>query len=144
LKSKHPEEVLNMKENKGKELEKQNSGDVEQTQEGSVFIPATDIYEKDDAILVRCDMPGVEESQVDVTLDHYELTITGRQVPLNMEKYDLLSGEYDTGTFRRTFKIPQQIDREKIKARLHCGVLDIALPKAEQAQPKKITVTTGG
>ena len=133
-----------MKENKGKELEKQNTGAVEQTQEGPVFVPATDIYEKEGAVLVRCDMPGVEEGQVDVTLDQYELTITGRQTPLKMEKYDLLSGEYDVGTFRRKFKVPQLIDREKIRARLHNGVLDIALPKAEQAQPKKIQITTGG
>ena len=132
-----------MKENKDKSLEKYNEGNAEMTREGPVFTPATDIYENDDAILVRCDMPGVDDKQVDITLDHYELTITGSQMPAAAEGYGLLTGEYETGTFRRVFKVPQLINRDEIKARLHHGVLDVELPKAEQAKPRKIEITTG-
>lgn len=133
-----------MKDNKDKSLEKRQEGLAETTQEGLVFVPTTDIYEKDDAILVRCDMPGVKDDCVDITLENNELTITGRQDVARPEGYDLLSTEYDTGTFLRTFKVPQLIQRDKIKAKLHNGVLDIELPKAEQAQPRKIEITTGG
>ena len=132
-----------MKEHKDKSLEKYNEGNAEMTREGPVFTPATDIYENDDAILVRCDMPGVGDNQVDITLEHYELTITGSQAPAQPEGYDLLTGEYETGMFRRVFKVPQLIDRDNIKARLHNGILDIELPKAEQAKPRKIEITAG-
>jgi HSP20 family protein len=129
---------------KDKELEKYNKKDVEQANDNPVFLPAVDIYEKNDSILVRCDMPGVEESQVNVTLENNELTITGTQTASNPEGYKLLSGEYNTGIFKRTFKIPQKINREAITAKLNDGVLDITLPKAEQEKPRKIEITTGG
>lgn len=133
-----------MKENKEKSLEKAQEGKAETTHEGPVFVPTTDIYEKEDAILVRCDMPGVEDDCVDITLENSELTITGRQAVARPEGCDLLSNEYDTGTFQRAFKVPQLIDRDKIKAKLHNGVLDIELPKAEQAKPRKIEIEAGG
>ncbi|HSR88420.1 MAG TPA: Hsp20/alpha crystallin family protein [Pontiella sp.] len=134
-----------MKENKGKELSKYERGELEPTHDEPAFSPATDIYEKEDAILVRCDMPGVANDQLEITLEHYELMITGRQDPVRLdEKYHLISSEYDTGSYRRVFKIPQLIDRDNIKARLHNGVLDIELPKAEQAKPRKIEITAGG
>jgi HSP20 family protein len=133
-----------MKETKDKSLEKVELKDAELTRDAKVFVPATDIYEKDDAILVRCDMPGVAQDQVDIRLDNTELEITGTQSAGKPDGVDLLTGEYQTGIFRRKFNVPQLIDRDKIKARLHNGVLDIELPKAEQAKPRKIEITTGG
>ncbi|HKL20366.1 MAG TPA: Hsp20/alpha crystallin family protein [Tichowtungia sp.] len=127
-----------------KSIEKTERKDVEPTRDAKVFTPATDIYEKEDAILVRCDMPGVAQDQIDIRLDNTELEITGTQSAGKPDGVDLLAGEYETGVFRRKFSIPQVIDRDGIKARLNNGVLDIALPKAEQAKPRKIEVTTGG
>ena len=132
-----------MKENKEKSMEKVERGTAESTHDTNVYIPTTDIYEKEGSILVRCDMPGVSEDQIDIRLDNNELEITGTQAGGIPEGFDLLSGEYETGVFRRKFNVPQQVDREKIRARLHNGVLDIELPKAEQAKPRKIEVTTG-
>ena len=132
-----------MKDKQDKQLEKVERNDSELTREGRVYVPATDIYEKDDAILVRCDMPGVTQDHVDIRLDNNELEITGTQAGVTPEGYDLLISEYDTGVFRRKFGIPQLIDRDRIRARLHNGVLDIELPKAEQAKPRKIEITTG-
>ncbi len=107
------------------------------------YIPATDIYEKEDAILVRCDMPGVAQENVDIQLEHNELKITGTQSEESMENLDRLATEYDQGVFRRTFEVPHQIDRDRIEAKLRNGVLDIVLPKAEEAKPRKIEITTG-
>jgi HSP20 family molecular chaperone IbpA len=131
-----------MKEDKS--IEKVDRNDAEPTRNAKVFVPATDIYEKDDAILVRCDMPDVTQDQIDIRLENTELEITGTQASSPPEGMDLLVGEYETGVFRRKFSIPQLIDRDGIKARLHNGVLDIALPKAEHAKPRKIEITTGG
>ena len=111
------------------------------TRELPEYVPAVDIYEKDDGILIRCDMPGVTQDQVDIRLDNSELEITATQSTGKPEGMDLLSGEYGTGMFRRKFSVPQLINREKIVARLHNGVLHLELPKAEQAKPRKIEIT---
>ena len=133
-----------MKEGKEKNVvENKERGDAELTREGRVYIPATDIYEKDDAILIRCDMPGVARESIDIHLDNTELEITGTQAAMEQEGMDLLGGEYDVGVYRRKFSIPQLIDRDKIHATLKDGVLDVELPKAEQAKPRKIEITTG-
>lgn len=133
-----------MKDKQDKSLETVKREEMEPVRNERTYVPVTDIYEKDDAILVRCDMPGVTQDQVEIHLDNYELEITGMQTGENPKGYDLLVGEYDTGVFKRKFSIPQLIDRDKIRARLHNGVLDIELPKAEQAKPRKIEITTGG
>ncbi|MDF7801440.1 Hsp20/alpha crystallin family protein [Pontiellaceae bacterium B1224] len=134
-----------MKDTKDTAVEKVEQQQPEEpVQEGRVYVPYADIYEKDDAILVRCDMPGVAQDQLDIRLDNNELEITGTQTASVSEGMDLLMGEYETGTYRRKFNIPQLIDREKIRARLHNGVLELELPKEEQAKPRKIEITTGG
>jgi HSP20 family molecular chaperone IbpA len=130
-----------MKENK--HLEKIDRNDAEPTRDARVFVPTTDIYETEDAILVRCDMPGVTQDRVDIRLENTELEIDGVPADSSPDGLDLLVGEYDTGVFRRKFNVPQLIDRDNIKARLLNGVLDITLPKAEQAKPRKIEITTG-
>jgi HSP20 family molecular chaperone IbpA len=133
-----------MKDNQNKSLEKVGREEMEPVRNERIYVPATDIYEKDDAILVRCDMPGATQDQVDIHLDNYELEITAKQSGERPEGYELLVGEYETGVFRRKFSVPQLIDRENIRARLHNGVLDVELPKAEQAKPRKIEISTGG
>ena len=133
-----------MKENKKREVAQYEGTEVETTRDEQIYVPATDIHEKEDAILVRCDMPGVSEDRLEVTLEHYELTISGRQEPVPLgEECNPFSIEYGTGTFKRVFKIPQQIDRDRIKAHLRNGVLDIELPKAEQAKPRRIEIMAG-
>jgi len=132
-----------MKEKQEKQLEKVERNDTEMIHQGRVYVPATDIYEKEDAILVRCDMPGVTQDQVDIRLENTELEITATQAEGAPEGYDLLAGEYRTGVYRRKFNIPQLIDHDNIKARLHNGVLDVELPKAEQAKPRRIEITAG-
>lgn len=133
-----------MKEKQDKSLEKVNRETMEPVRNERTYVPVTDIYEKEDAILVQCDMPGVTQEQVNIHLENYELEISGRQTGAAPEGCDLLIGEYDIGVFRRKFSIPQLIDRDQIRARLHNGVLNIELPKAEQARPRRIEIMTGG
>ncbi|MBN2704754.1 MAG: Hsp20/alpha crystallin family protein [Pontiellaceae bacterium] len=133
-----------MKDTHEKSLSKVNREEMESKQYLRTYVPTTDIYEKEDAILVRCDVPGVPQEQIDIHLDNHELEITATQKGEHPEGYELMVSEYDTGVFRRKFSIPQLIDRDNIRARLHNGVLDIELPKAEQAKPRRIEITTGG
>ncbi len=122
----------------------QKAEKAQPVQQEREYVPTTDVYEKENAVLIRCDMPGVAQEDVDIRLDNNELEIVAKQKDGRPGGLDLLIGEYATGVFRRKFSIPQLIDRDGIKARLHQGVLDLELPKAEQAVPRKIEVTTGG
>ncbi|MDF7808849.1 Hsp20/alpha crystallin family protein [Pontiellaceae bacterium B12219] len=131
-----------MKDTKDTAVEKVDRKQAEPARKGRMYIPNTDIYEKDDSILVRCDMPGVAQENLDIRLDNNELEITGTQTVSAMDEMDPLINEYATGTYRRRFNIPQLIDRDKIHARLHNGVLELELPKAEQAKPRKIEIST--
>lgn len=115
-------------------------GKVELTKDRPVFTPATDIRERSDALLVICDMPGVDARHIDITVEDNVLSLTGYQEIQDPEGYDLLHRGYTPGVYERSFRLGTDIDEERIKARMTNGVLEITLSKSEQAQPKKITV----
>lgn len=119
---------------------KESTGAVELAQDRPVFLPPTDIYEREDAVMVLCDMPGVDEKNVDVTLEDNVLTLTGSQQAQEPEGHELLYRGHWPGVFRRSFTLTTEVDRERIKARIRHGVLEVMLPKAEAAQPKRIKV----
>ena len=122
---------------------KEPSKDVEMTRDLPVYSPQTDIYEKEDSILVLCDMPGVDENQVDVSLENNVLTLTGCQDVKEPGNHELLYRDYRPGAFRRSFTLSADINHAGIKAKLNNGVLQVILPKAEKAQPRKIKVEVG-
>ncbi|MBU1693940.1 MAG: Hsp20/alpha crystallin family protein [Verrucomicrobia bacterium] len=121
---------------------KESAGGIELAQDRPVFLPPTDIYERDDGVLVVCDMPGVDEKHVDVTLEDDVLTLTGSQQVQEPEGHELLHRGHWPGVFRRSFTLTTEVDREKIKARIRHGVLEVVLPKAKETQPKRIKVET--
>ena len=110
---------------------------------GPVFSPATDITETDEAIRVVSDLPGVEEKDLQITLENRVLSLEARQRSQAPEGLDPLVEGYLTGTFRRTFRINAPVDEKGIKARLSRGVLELTLPKAEEARPRRIQVEAG-
>ena len=113
---------------------------MELKEDRPVYSPATDIYEKEDSLLVICDMPGVDEKQVDITLEDDVLTLTGAQQADEPADQSLIYRSYWSGVFRRSFRLSADIDNSKIKATMKNGVLHVLLPKAEKAQPRKIAV----
>ncbi|NOX90172.1 MAG: Hsp20/alpha crystallin family protein [Calditrichaeota bacterium] len=113
---------------------------VERTRDRKVFVPAVDIYETNDEIVLMAEMPGVDEKTIDVVLDNDVLTIRGQVVSEIPEGYELVYSEYDVGDFERSFTINESIDVDKIEARYQNGVLNVRLPKAEPAKAKKIEV----
>lgn len=116
---------------------------VERTRPEKIFMPAVDIVETDDELIVMADIPGADEKSIDVTLEQNVLTLQARVEPLVPQGFDLQYREYDTGDFWRSFKLGDAIDREKIDARYTNGVLKLRLPKVEPAKPKKIAVKAG-
>ncbi|MBN2255638.1 MAG: Hsp20/alpha crystallin family protein [Deltaproteobacteria bacterium] len=129
----------------GKALEsrrEQASLQAESTRPRRVFVPRTDIIEKTDSIILFADMPGVDESHVDITLEKGVLTIYGTVDAAYHEDYDIAYAEYSIGDYRRSFTVTDEIDQDKIGASVKDGVLRLTLPKAEKVKPKKITVKT--
>ena len=115
-------------------------GGAERTWARKVFVPRVDIYEADEDIFLVADMPGVNESSIDITLEKNVLTIDGCVEPQDFEGYSLAYAEYDVGDYQRSFTLSNQIDQEKIEATVKDGVLRLRLPKAGPAKAKKITV----
>ncbi len=135
---------MNAKDKQVAVEKKVDSGQTaELTRDLPVFAPDVDIYEKEDAILVRCDMPGVDDKHVEITLENDVLTLTGYQETAQPEGMTLLHRGYAQGVFQRSFSLSTDVARDKIHARIHQGVLEIGLPKAEEAKPRKITVSAG-
>ena len=103
--------------------------------------PAVDIYETDDAIVVKAEVPGVEREQVHVEVKDGILTLRGERKferDVKEESYHRVERSY--GTFLRSFSLPVSVDQDQVKATFRDGVLEVELPKKEQAKPKQIQV----
>lgn len=124
-----------------KDLQKtQNTAVTEKIRNVKTFIPRVDIYETKEALFMVADMPGVDESTVDVELEKNILTISGRVENGKVKDYNLVFSEYEVGDYERTFTLSDEIDRDKIKATVKQGVLRLELPKSEKVKPKKIAI----
>ncbi|AEB10587.1 Hsp20/alpha crystallin family protein [Desulfobacca acetoxidans] len=115
---------------------------METTRPGRVFLPAVDIYETPEAIVLLADMPGVASDKVNIDLKEDQLTISGEISPPMGQGEHLLVREYDTGNFLREFTLGQIVDQSRIEAAMKDGVLRLVLPKVERAKPRKIEVKT--
>jgi HSP20 family protein len=115
----------------------------EPTRAGRTYLPDVDIFENSEALWLWFDMPGVEDKDVSVLLEDGVLTIEGG---VSIDEYkDLqpLYTEYNVGNYQRRFSISSNVDAERIEARITNGVLELRLPKAEHAKPRKIAVNAG-
>jgi len=116
---------------------------TERIQARKVYVPQVDILETDQALLLVSDMPGVDESGVDVTVEKNILTIHGTVAAGVPAGYKLGHEEYGVGDYERSFTLPNEIDRDGIQATMKDGVLKLTLPKVKQAVAKKVTVVAG-
>jgi HSP20 family molecular chaperone IbpA len=114
--------------------------ETERTKARKVYVPRVDIYETKDAIVLIANMPGVDEKSVDVTLEKDVLTISGSVDPLGFDGYNIAYAEYDTGDYQRAFTISNEVDRNRIEAKVKNGVLRVILHKAEQVKARKIAI----
>jgi HSP20 family protein len=112
---------------------------------GRVWAPALDISERQDAYVVTVEVPGVKPEDLDITLEDGLLTIQGERQftsESSEEQYHRVERRY--GAFRRSITLPSQVQADAIEASFDNGVLEVVVPKAEEAKPKKISVRPGG
>lgn len=115
---------------------------AEPTRPGRVYSPHIDICETPEALWLYADMPGVDEQAMDVHVADGVLTIEGRVSLPEYENLQPAYTEYNVGNFLRRLSISADIEASRIHARLRDGVLELELPKAERAKPRRIAVQT--
>lgn len=126
------------------ELQVQQKRELDKKQETTIpariFVPNADIYEDDNTLNVILEMPGVDKSNVEVSVEDGVLRVGGR---LDFSKYERLQPlytEYNIGNYSRSFTLSNKIDQNKIAAEMKDGVLSLQMPKVEEAKPRTIQV----
>jgi len=105
------------------------------------FIPPVDIYEDDKKVVLKLEVPGMEEKDLDVSVENNTLTVKGERKFNKEEKEENFHRiERRYGSFYRAFTLPPTVDTESIAASYNAGVLTLELAKKPEAQPKQIKV----
>jgi len=108
------------------------------------WMPSIDVLETKDAIKLKAELAGMDPDDISLEVEDNVLTLSGERrfkEEVDEDKYYRIERRY--GSFTRSMSLPQGIDSEKIDAHYENGILEITIPKAEQARPKKISVGRG-
>jgi HSP20 family protein len=129
----------------GQELEVPEKKEVVSQQEKTIparyYVPATDIYETNEALKVVMEIPGVTKDAVEVKVENDVLNVEGRIDTAKYKGLEPLYTEYPVGYFARSFTLPHEIDRGNINAQLEDGVLTLTLNKTPAVKPRRITIS---
>ncbi len=104
------------------------------------FIPQVDIIERKGSIEILADMPGVSRDNVRAVMEEGVLTVDGKVTVSDEKGMTLESGEYEYGSFHRSFAVGEGLDVEGIEACMKDGVLRLTVPKSEKYKPKQIEI----
>ncbi len=108
---------------------------------GGDFMPAVDVYQKKDDVIVEMEIPGISTDKVDVSVENNVLTVSGsRESKKEVERADYYRREMSYGAFSRSVTLPTKVKGDKAEAKFENGVLKVTLPKAEDVKPRKIEV----
>ena len=105
-----------------------------------VCTPPIDIFETPEGLVLRADLPGVTAETLDLQVQDNKLTLLGRVAPQAPAGATLIHQEYHVGDFVRSFILSDDVDHERISAKISNGVLDLLLPRIAKAEPRKIQV----
>lgn len=109
--------------------------------EALAWAPSMDIYEKEDSYTLRFELSGVKPEDVDISMSGDTLTIKGeRNPPSGIKENEWQASEMCYGPFSRSITFPMGVKAEKIEANFENGILEVRLPKTEEAKPKQIKV----
>lgn len=111
----------------------------------STWSPAVDIFDAADAIVLKAELPGLDASDIDIEVDENVLTLKGeRRFEDHVEEGRYHRVERAYGAFQRTITLPQNVRADAITASVERGVLEVRVPKAEEAKPRRIAVQSSG
>jgi len=105
------------------------------------WAPAIEIFEKEDKYVVKAELPGMKQEDIDISLVGDTLSIKGqREAESEVKEEDYYCCERSYGSFFRSIALPSNVDAKKIEASYEDGVLEVSLPKAPEVKPKKVSV----
>jgi HSP20 family molecular chaperone IbpA len=125
-----------------------SNGNVTREQNGravsqeSTLRPAVDIFETDDGITLRADMPGVSKDRLNVRVDGANLLVEGRIGISPQDQLQALYADVRAAVYRRNFMLSNEFEADKIDANLKDGVLTVRIPKRAELRPRRIEVRT--
>jgi len=122
-----------------------SSQDNETDAEETYWMPTVDISETETNFEIRAELPGVSESDVNISVTDNRLTVKGekrQEAEMEGKNYHRVERRY--GNFQRSFTLPRNVETSNIKAGYADGVLTLTIPKAEEAKPTEIPITTNG
>jgi HSP20 family protein len=106
------------------------------------FDPSIDVHASDSELVFVCDVPGIKQDELEVTLENHVLTIKGTRRFEGKENEQVMLGRA-YGSFNRSYSLPEYLDDENLTARLADGVLTVRIPKQAKAKPRKIQISGG-
>jgi len=110
-----------------------------------VWSPAVDVMENENAVVLRAELPGMKQEDIDIELTGDTLTLRGeRRFENGARKDNYVRVERSYGRFQRSFTLGVPVQHDKVNATYRDGVLEISLPKSEETKPRKVQVTAGG
>jgi HSP20 family protein len=109
------------------------------------WIPAMDVVETDDHFVLRADLPGLSEKDINIELEDNVLTVSGeRKAEHEQRNEGYYRVERASGSFSRSLTLPEGVNAEGIQAHFDSGVLEVRIPKPEQQKPRKVQISLGG
>jgi len=106
------------------------------------WAPAIEVFEKEDKFVVKAEIPGMKEEDIDISVVGDTLTIKGeKKAEAEVKEEDYYCCERSYGSFYRSIALPSDVEANKIEANYEDGVLEVSLPKAPEVKPKKVAVS---
>lgn len=110
----------------------------------AAFMPSFDVKEASDAYQFRADLPGIQEADLEISLEGSRLTVAGKREEEALKEGERCHlAERSHGRFSRTFTLPEDVEGEKVVAELRHGVLTLMVPKRPEVRPRRISVSLG-
>jgi HSP20 family protein len=116
---------------------------LDDAMQSGTWAPAVDVAEETDKIVVKVEVPGMNENDLKVSFEDGLLTVSGERQFERKDDRNYHRIERTYGSFVRTFSLPRSVDAQKISASYVNGVLEIEIPKLEEAKPKQIQINVG-
>jgi HSP20 family protein len=111
----------------------------------ATWAPPVDIYETENELILKADLPGLQDKDIDVRVENNMLTIRGeRKFEKDVNQDNYLRVERATGPFTRSFSLPNTVNSESVRAEYRSGVLTLHVAKSEASKPKQIKISVSG
>ncbi len=108
------------------------------------WVPAMDLVETEDHFVLRADLPGLGEDDINIELENNVLTVSGERKAEHEEKKEgYYRVERASGTFARSLTLPEGIDPDRVEASFENGVLEVRVPKPEERKPRRVSISVG-